>query len=263
MEMRHQIAAVGLGPVLFLQGGYVRRVTPRLPEPSGLRQGVAGVGPPLRLLIVGDSAAAGVGAATQDEALSGQLVAALAPDFRVSWKLVATTGFNTQAALQSLQQIPAEIFDVAVTSLGVNDVTGRCGIRKWVKLQAELVELLKSKFGTRFILLSGLPPMHVFPALPQPLRWYLGAQAVSFNKALGDWVKLNDRAEFFPVNFPQVPGIMASDGFHPGPAAYLIWARHLAEKISKQMASKEYTGGVTDDDPCAANDFGQPQNLSV
>jgi lysophospholipase L1-like esterase len=241
MEMGHQIAAIGLGPVLFLQGGYVRRVTPRLPEPPGLRHGIAGVGSSLRLLIVGDSAAAGVGASTQDEALSGQLVAALAPNFRVSWKLIATTGFNTQEALESLKKVPPEFFDVAVTSLGVNDVTGRCGIRKWLKLQTELVELLKSKFSTRFILLSGLPPMHTFPALPQPLRWYLGAQAISFNNALCDWVRFNDRAVFYPIKFPNNIDLMASDGFHPGPAAYAVWAKHLAEKICHQMASEEYS----------------------
>jgi hypothetical protein len=44
------------------------------------------------LLVVGDSAAAGVGAATQDEALSGQLAVALAPTFRLHWKLLAFTG---------------------------------------------------------------------------------------------------------------------------------------------------------------------------
>jgi hypothetical protein len=32
--------------------------------------------------------------------------------------------------------------------------------------------------------LSGLPPMHRFPALPQPLRWYIGSRARDFDRAL-------------------------------------------------------------------------------
>ena len=66
--MGYHFTTIGLGPVLLAQGHYVRRVTPRLPEPEGLRQGVEGSGPPLRLLILGDSSAAGVGVATQAEA---------------------------------------------------------------------------------------------------------------------------------------------------------------------------------------------------
>lgn len=232
--MNHHLATLGLGPILLVQGHYVRRVTPRLPEPDGERHGVVGEGSPLRLLIVGDSAAAGVGAATQAEALSGRLIAALAPHFRVSWKLIAKTGATTQDALNDLGEIPPETFDIAVTSLGVNDVTGRTGIRKWLARQAELVELLERRFEVRRTILSGLPPMQVFPALPQPLRWYLGAQAACFNTALENWTRSQRNVEFVPIEYPDDPLLIASDGFHPGPGAYAVWAARLAERIRQR-----------------------------
>lgn len=50
-----------LGPLLWLQARHVRRVTPHMPEPPGLRAGTAGRGPLIRLLVAGDSGAAGVG----------------------------------------------------------------------------------------------------------------------------------------------------------------------------------------------------------
>src|SRR5689334_20066239 len=75
--MGYRTASIALVPLLALQGRRVRRVTPRLPEPPGPRAGLAGDGPPLRLLILGDSSAAGVGAPSQDEALSGRLVSEL------------------------------------------------------------------------------------------------------------------------------------------------------------------------------------------
>ncbi len=236
-EVRHTLATIGLGPLLLLQARHVRRVTPRLPEASGERQGELGNGPLLRLLIAGDSAAAGVGAELQTQALSGQLAQLLAADFRVSWTLVATTGHTTAQALQQLRELPEARYDVVVTSLGVNDVTGRTPTPLWLRQQAELVELMRQRFQARLVLLSGLPPMHVFPALPQPLRWYLGAQAQRYNMGLQAWSQGRDGLEFLPLDFPPDTALMASDGFHPGPGAYSVWAQQLAGRIRERWAA--------------------------
>ena len=90
---RHLIATLALAPILLAQGRHVRRTLPELPEPQGPRSGVAG-----------DSAAAGVGASTQDEALSGQLAVALAPTFTLHWKLLAFTGATTADMLDRLSR---------------------------------------------------------------------------------------------------------------------------------------------------------------
>jgi hypothetical protein len=89
VSLRHALATLALGPVLLAQGKRLRRTAPTLPEPAGEREGIIGDGPTLRLLILGDSAAAGVGADTQEAALAGQLAVALAPTFRLHWKLLA------------------------------------------------------------------------------------------------------------------------------------------------------------------------------
>ncbi len=131
--MNYQFAAIGLGPLLLAQGIYVRLVTPRLPEPEGARFGVAGAGDSLRVLITGDSAAAGVGTESQASALSGRLVSLLAPSFQVSWKLMARTGDKTQDVLDHIESAPQENFDVAVVSAGVNDVTAGISLMKGQK----------------------------------------------------------------------------------------------------------------------------------
>ena len=46
-------------PLLWLQRRYVRRITLRMPEPPGNRAGSAGRGALVRLLVAGDSGAAG------------------------------------------------------------------------------------------------------------------------------------------------------------------------------------------------------------
>ncbi len=220
-----------LWPVILAQGFLVRARVPRLPEPAGARQGESGAGPALRLLIVGDSAAAGVGAAYQDEALSGQLVTRLDRRHRVAWKLEATTGDTTAVALERLRALQAAPYDVAVTSLGVNDVTRMVGLREWLRQQDELRRLLREKFAVRRIVVSGLPPMHAFPALPNPLRWHLGARATQFNRELAASVADDDSAVFLDVRFTEDIGLMAADGFHPGPGAYREWASRVAGLI--------------------------------
>ena len=58
----------------------------------------------LRVLIVGDSSAAGVGVGTQDEAFAGQLAQALAErtGAAVGWQLVATSGHKADDAARAL-----------------------------------------------------------------------------------------------------------------------------------------------------------------
>lgn len=228
---------LALSPLLLAQAMRTRARVPRLPEPPGPRSGSSGQGQPLRLLIAGDSAAAGVGAAHQDQALSGQLVQGLASAFHVHWRLEAQTGATTRSTLARLRQLESGPFDVVVTSLGVNDVTGLVPLRRWLAQQRQLRDLLRQRLGARLIVASGLPPMHGFPALPRPLRDYLGDRATRFDQALAIDLARAPGCAFLSVRFTEDPGQMASDGFHPGPMVYAEWARRLAALIIARLPS--------------------------
>jgi lysophospholipase L1-like esterase len=234
--MGYQFATVALGPLLLAQGRHVRRVTPRLAEAAGPREGVAGDGPPLRVLVLGDSAAAGVGVTTQRQAFAGQLVDALAPSHRVAWKLLARTGATTRDLLDWLAAEPPTPFDVAVTSLGVNDVTDGVAPARWLHRQAALVQLLQTRFEVAHVFLSAVPPMGRFPALPQPLRWYLGLRAQRLDAALAAWAAGQAGCEHVPFGFPLEPGLMASDGFHPGASACATWGRQAAAAVTRRLS---------------------------
>ena len=229
--MSYLLRTILLAPVLIPQGLWVRARTPRLAEPQGRRFGEAGSGPSLRLLIVGDSAAAGVGASHQDEALLGRLLQHLTSRYRVTWELHATTGHTTANAIERIEAMDSAKYDVAVTSLGVNDVTALVGRAAFRQRQDRLRGLLKRKFGVRRLIVSGLPPMHGFPALPQPLRWHIGSRATQFNEDLRTEATKDDIALFVDVRFTEDTSLMASDGFHPGPAVYAEWADRVAQAI--------------------------------
>jgi len=233
------IATLTLGPWLLLQGRRVRRVTPVLPEPPGPRSGRVELPPPLtplnhlgqisaglRVLITGDSAAAGVGASHQDQALAGQLPPRLAQAFAcpIEWSLVARTGLTVESLCGLLaQQDPPEPVDIVLVSIGVNEVTAGTDVSAWQSRLHGLHALLTGRLGARCILYSGIPPMHRFPALPQPLRWFLGRRARRLDRALAHWVKQVPGAHWVPL--PDLPDeAIASDGFHPGVQAYRAWA---------------------------------------
>ena len=231
----YRYVAAALGPWLFYQGRKVRRVTPRLPEAPGPRAGTTGHGPPLSLLIAGDSAAAGVGAASQDEGLSGSLLKALKDDFTVCWRVDARTGSKTVDLLRRLESVDAASYDVAVLSLGVNDVTGGTRSHDFVARQKRLIALLKSRFGVRLVVSTGLPPMHLFPALPQPLRWCLGERAMAFTGLLETVVADDPACHLVTPHLPEDIAYMATDGFHPGPMAYAAWGREVAAVIRAHL----------------------------
>lgn len=226
-----QLLRLPLLPVFLAQALWVRHRAQLLPEPEGLRSGTLGDGPALRLLILGDSSAAGVGARTQSEGLSGQLVARLAVRYQVTWQLEAGTGETTQTALARVQTMRPQTFDCAVVVLGVNDVTRATTKAQFTVRQSALWQLLQDRFEVRQIISSGVPPMQQFPLLPQPLAWALGQQAARLDDGLAALAAKTNGVTHLPMSLPHDPGLAASDGFHPGPKAYAMWASFLAQQV--------------------------------
>lgn len=234
--MRMLLPTLILSPVLLVQGRWVKKTIVRLPEPLGARTGVIGIGQPLRLLILGDSAAAGVGVDHQDEALAGQLVKQLSQHYQVHWQLEASTGHTSDQVIKLLKnQFEPQVYDVVVTSVGVNDVTRLLSSKKWIGLQRQLLQQIRQKFQPQLILLTSVPPMHVFSALPQPLRWHLGQYASQMNLALAKLLATQTDCQqiTLPLEQGQRDIPLARDGFHPSAEVYQAWAALLAEKILK------------------------------
>ena len=255
------VSRLALGPLLLVQGRRVRRTALRLPEPAGPREGVeggadvaglastAGVtpvgrgaagGPPLRLLVVGDSSAAGVGVDFHHQAVAQPAAVALAARTgrSVAWRLVARSGIDTVEAHRLVAEAAPGPADVAVFALGVNDVTAQRVGAPFVAAYAALVAEVVARTGARHLLVNGVPPMHVLPALPEPLRWYLGRCARVNDGLLAAWARARDDCAFLPLDWAARADDLAHDGFHPGPAQYLHWAGLIAERLAAQLAAE-------------------------
>ena len=96
--MRFWLMCLMLAPLLVVQARRARRDTPRLPEAGGADRGREGSddGPPLRLLVVGESTAAGIGVAEHRQGLGAHLARALARHHqqRVDWQVIGVNGIR-------------------------------------------------------------------------------------------------------------------------------------------------------------------------
>ena len=229
-------ATIALIPALVIQGNRVKKNTLRLPEPEGAREGQTGTGNKLSLLILGDSAAAGVGVEHQDDALLGAILHELKDDFEIDWKLQAKTGDTSSKVIHALDQMEVQHYDVIVTSVGVNDVTKLIPVEVWIQKQEQLYSKIQQKFSPKLIIAAGGPPMNMFPALPNPLAWLFGQYAKQMNQQLENFVNQQVNMQWIEYDIEKYRAMnlqMAADGFHPSKEVYTLWGQEVAGKIRK------------------------------
>jgi lysophospholipase L1-like esterase len=224
----------GAIPFLLPQALYVRRTAPRFAPAGGPTDGAVGEGRQARLLAVGDSIIAGVGATELSRALVGRTAAALAAslDCRVCWYALGVSGYRSTQVLDELvPQLPEAVSDYVIVSVGVNDITGLTTLRKWRHNMATLLEALQAHSPDAVIAVAGMPPMHGFPLLPQPLRATFGMRSRAFDAAVKDVVAGYPRAVHVPLDFEPEPHEFAPDGYHPSEDSYVKFGRYVADGL--------------------------------
>ncbi len=220
--------AIALGPLLFPQSRVVLSHLPTLPEATGLRYGKIAGPDPLRLLVFGDSTAAGVGAKTQSEALAGVLSRELHErlDRGVTWQVHARSGV-TSGELRSffLPVATTEHYDVIFLSIGVNDVMHLRRKRQFAHDLTQILDELRTASPEAWIIVPGVPRMERFDSLPDPLGSILGARAHRINRGARQVIEGRYRVVHtkpWPIG---TPGFFAKDDFHPSAVGYAAWAR--------------------------------------
>ena len=228
---------IALAPLLVAQALATRRRAPVLPEADGEREGsVGGAGAPtLRLLVAGDSSAAGVGVARQEQGVVGHLVRTLhrATGRRIEWALRARTGLTTRGVHDLLVGGAPFSADVAVVITGVNDVIDQLTTRRAVRDRAALADWLLDAAGVRHVVFAPLPPMHRFPLLPEPLRRVMGGDACRHDAALARWAATRSDVSHAAFALDLDAAGMASDGFHPGEPVYRACGEALAAHVAR------------------------------
>lgn len=234
-ELGWWLALVALLPLLVPLALHARRHALRLAPAAGPWRGLAGAGlpgEPLRLLVLGESTAVGVGVGCLRHALAGQLAQALAErqGRSVAWRVCGESGITAvQASRRLLPQVLDEPVDLALLVFGVNDTTRITSLRRWQAALGGMAVALRAS-GAR-VAFSGVPPLQHFCALPWLLRRVLGARAALLDGRLRQ-VASQVGAGHYPLRLEFSADYLAADGYHPSSLGYRTWAQGLAAAIS-------------------------------
>ncbi len=222
--------ALGLGYALLVTEAKLARRTIGQPTSHAPRAaGSYGRGrrgqEPVRLVVIGDSAAAGLGCERADQTPGALLAGGIARDLRrrVDLEVVARTGARSADLEVQVAQALRRPVDAAVIVIGANDVTHRVPIAAATRDLRRAVQTLRDA-GAQ-VVVGTTPDLGSVKPLLQPLRTLAAqisrrmaaAQTVATVEAGGTAVSLGD---LLGPEFESSPHLWSPDRFHPSPDGY-------------------------------------------
>jgi len=242
MTRRRGLRAFGLVTGLLLAGPgllglevvIATRGEPARPLPAGIDAcvGCEGSAPPLRIVWLGDSTAAGVGTAAAEGVVGRQVARRLgrAVDVRV-----LASGGDTVADVvaQQLPRLPLDA-QVVFVSVGANDATH---LTRTGTFSAAYRELLAGVPQTACVVLLGLPDLGSPPRLAQPLRAVAGWRGRSLDRQVRQLARAS-KATYVDIAGSTGPAfrrdrtLFSPDGYHPNDAGYALWAGAVTSAMS-------------------------------
>jgi lysophospholipase L1-like esterase len=219
--------AVALGPVVLTQGRRLRGTVPHLPDAAPPWSGEVPGPDPLRLLVLGDSTAAGVGARTQAEALPGHLARVLneRTGRGIRWRAVGENGATARdIAERYLDDAISDPADLLFLSIGANDALALRGPAAFRRDVRRILDAFAARNPGAAVLMSSLPVFGRFELLPQPLRRTLYRHSLALEGAARRIVESRPRHVMSGHPPPYAPGFFAEDRFHPSASGYRDWA---------------------------------------
>ena len=238
-DSRGSTIAYLIAPLLLIQALWVRWRTPRLPGAAGPTSGtIAGKGETLGLIVLGESPVTGIGARTHEYSVTGRTAEALASRTgrTVNWRAFGLSGATARRMFREVvPQLAGKTADVVIIALGVNDVLAWRSSSEWITDVEQLISGVRQRLGNPLILLTGVPPMQYFPALPQPLKRVLGMRARLLDRASVSLAAVLPRVIHVPSDFELSREFFCDDGFHPSEPGYAQWGETLAEEILKVL----------------------------
>lgn len=239
-------AAVATGGVLLGQARQARRTIPMAEAPPPRCDGVYGAklpGPPVTVVVLGDSSAAGYGVHRRRETPGALLATGLS---RRLQRPVRLHRFAVVGAISSglRHQVEAALEcrpDVAVILIGGNDVTNRTPLGLAVRYLVEAVRALRAA-GCE-VVVGTCPDLGAIRPIQPPLRWLArrwsrqlaAAQTVAVVEAGGWTVSLGD---LLGPRFTAEPTRMfAWDRFHPSAEGYAVAAAALLPTVLSALGT--------------------------
>ena len=197
--------------------------------------------PPLRLVLLGDSAALGVGVEWLADTIGGQLARLLAEDEgaqrHVLLSSVGVAGSrSTDLATQVARALLGDKPDIAVILIGANDATGFRSPGEAAGHLGAAVRRLRSA-GVQ-VVVGTCPDLGAVRSIAAPLRQLTGWQGRRVARAQTQAVRdaggiVVDLAAETGAVFRADAGTLCYDGFHPSADGYRVWAHALHPAVTQ------------------------------
>lgn len=225
-----------LFPAYVWQGLGVRRKTMRLAPPKGKTVlGAKGKGQPIKVLLIGDSSAAGVGVKSIENSLGGQIFEKLQTkskrpiEVRIAGNNSATSGQIRDFVVPHIEQ---RDYTHVILNIGTNDAKNFHTGNRFCREFGTLLYVLKARFPDARIIWSSILDLSGVPSLPPLLGKILGWRSDELRHR-GE-ILCRERGAVIPEGeWNPDPVNFSIDGFHASETGYSQWAAILVEHILK------------------------------
>ncbi len=221
-----------------------RNLPPAYVNPAPELQRFGTNGTKLKYLVLGDSTAAGAGAAYRDGIAVGS-AQRLAKNYRVELVNAAVSGAKAvDIETTQLGRLAEFKPDLVLIAVGANDVT-RLSSPQMVKARLQsLCERLVEANRNIKIVITGAPDMGSIPRFAQPLRALAGLRTKQINQLLYPWIT---RAGFTlaPIArdtgpaFREDPSLFCDDRFHPNGRGYALWLKTINPALDHALEAQK------------------------
>ena len=239
-------------PVYVWQGLATRRRVERMAPPAGPVSGIVGASrsngpgeglrnetqdPTIRLLVLGDSSAAGVGVTLVEDSLAPRLAERL---HALSGRIVAWRAAGSNSAVSAqirdhvVPNLAAEPYSHILLHVGTNDAKNFHNARRFKAAFGGLLYALKAKWPEARIVWSPPVDLDRVPALPRALARILERRAKIIRR-MGARLCV-ERGAIAATSLPRVePAGFSRDGFHASAEGYAYMASHLAGYVLGEL----------------------------
>lgn len=194
----------------------------------------------LRLAVLGDSIAFGVGADRPSDRLAARLVSALSEaGVPAQSQVFAVPGARSQHLPDQVRRTLGWRPELAVMVIGANDLTHLVDATQATRALREALRSLRST-GCE-VVVAPAPDLSVVPHVPPALRGLVQAGSSAYRQAqvrvtLAEGGRVADVGEMTSAFFARDPSLFCGDRFHPSSAGYAVIAQALAPVVVEAAA---------------------------
>lgn len=190
-----------------------------------------------KLLIFGESTAAGVGASKPEKTLAGQISLHFGQDSQV-----INLGKNGLQAKDFFNEFGEEISNFkghvegVFLFMGANDCFRLTEPSNYKSLLLEIINHFQKNFSPEWIYLAAIPPVNNFPAFSPRMQFFLRKQRTFLTKKMEEIKEIYPNIIFEEIDLKLSTEFFASDGVHPSDMGYEAIAQFAIDGIKRWQA---------------------------